>query len=79
MSSATGGRAGGKKRRQQLACSHIVTGASTLCTFDSSTSISVAFWHSSFTSASVKHWHRLSASIAESRFKTIQAGTRPRP
>jgi hypothetical protein len=44
-----------------------VTGASTLCTFPSSTSISLAIRHSALTSFSHRHSHRISLSIWESR------------
>ena len=46
---------------------HIVTGASTRCTFDSSTNISRAFSHSVFTSRSASGSQRLSCSIHPSR------------
>jgi hypothetical protein len=44
-----------------------VTGASTLCTFPSSTSISLARRQSALTSHSLRYSHRLSLSICESR------------
>ena len=55
---------------------HIVTGASTFCTFDSSTSISLAFWHSIFTSFSLRYSHRLwYISIRNQRFGLLLSST----
>ena len=46
---------------------HTVTGASTRCTFDSSTRISRALRHKALTSPSLKYSHRLRRSICSSK------------
>lgn len=54
-------------QKQQIATKqHTVTGASTLCTFPSSTNISRARKHNAFTSFSRKYSHRFNRSICES-------------